>query len=156
MAGLGRKRKKSKNPGTNRGHTVFVAHDENNENGSSNVDNGTVLVSPPPSKRIMMDKTNTASINSPISDILMSMDNAFKGTVTAPYLAGKIVELLENAFDKDDDIKHTMRLISEKFEELTEYEPPEPSTPQLEEKTGATPVTYKSDIFKFETEFSYC
>ena len=70
MPGLSRKRKQSKTPVTNRGHsyTSSVA-DLNYENGDpKNEDNGT-LVTPPPKKRVMKDKTNTADINSPISDI---------------------------------------------------------------------------------------
>ena len=77
------------------------------------------------------------------------MDNDFKGTVTAPLLAEKIVQLLEYAFDKDEDIRLTLQLVVDQMEELKEYELPDSSVPQLKAKTKVIPVTYKADIFKF-------
>jgi hypothetical protein len=62
MAGIARKRKKSKAPVSNRGHSY---PDENhNENGASIEDNGP-LITPPPQKRVMRDKTNTTDPLSP-------------------------------------------------------------------------------------------
>ncbi|MGL5934522.1 MAG: hypothetical protein ACRCZI_02750, partial [Cetobacterium sp.] len=156
MAGIGRKRKKCKSPVSNRGHLhaaclgVESEEDSNNENVSSNEHNGS-LITPPPQKRVMRDNTNITNNSSPISSILKDMDSEVTANVGPQALAEKIVELLEFLLSKDEDIQQTLKLIADQIGETTEYVPPDLPLPKLKAKPTVAPVTYKADIFQFNT-----
>ena len=166
MAGIGRKRKKTRTPIGNRGHShvdsnresrdVLTLADRTEEDENTDPSRRSLFTPPSKTRRVNNNSSlvlgnntrisNRASNNNDVSetvDYLQRLaDDLSSGDVCPDAIATKILELMDLALDTDEDFARTLSLLHEELG--MNDDAPNIRPPTVTAKSDVQPISYRN------------